>query len=78
MNMNEKWLQRTAYLYGRSMEKIKHSHHDGEAFDGYVALSVTLWHTLKANGAVHDDGRLKLKFIPSMELGRDSVVKYRL
>ena len=73
--MKDEQLQRIAYLYGRSSEKLKEYHNDIEAYNSYVTLSMTLWRTLKSNDAIHDNGRLKSQYIHAMEAGRNSVLR---
>jgi hypothetical protein len=73
--MNEEQLLRMAYLYGRSREKLIHIRDDLSVYQGYIALSKSLWHLLKANDAIHENGNLKAQYIHAMEAGRDSVIR---
>ena len=73
--MDEEQLLKMAYLYGRSREKLNHIRDDLSVYQGYVALSKSLWHSLKANNAIHEDGNLKAQYKHAMEAGRNSVVR---
>ena len=63
--MDNQQLQGTAYLYGRSIEKLNHSRDNIDLYNAYIALRKSLWYILKANGAVNGDGTQKSKYISS-------------
>jgi hypothetical protein len=76
--MNDEYIQKTAYLYGRNTEKLKLIEADtnAEDYQEYDALCRSLWRELLDNDAIQNDGTLKAQYSDAVQFGRESVAVY--
>jgi hypothetical protein len=76
--MNDEYIGKTAYLYGRNTEKLKLIEADSneETYQEYEALCQSLWRELQDNDALHNDGTLKAEYSDALQFGRESVAVY--
>lgn len=77
--MTNDLLQKTAFLYGRNVEKRRRTDvsKDLGTYREYDAMCLSLYREMLENGAIDDTAMMiKAEYTASYEAGRDSVVEY--